>query len=391
MSLSEVQQKGFNACNARLGFKAGEVSKLPTNNKKIVFSKDPKQSSVPPKMITVSNIDELMSLLDLPDHGSDEHINYPQALSIKAADKLTSNNEHQLRNMLNCCVAGDARKVSDNDKALIHNSLFPMNIAAFAVDSYTVKSGEVLEIKDGTVTNIGTLTVEQGGQIKCDGTANLNCQNLIQNGTQTGSNYTINLSLPEISPAQAGPGDPGTKPTTPGEPGNPGANCNSHCKSAPTNGGKGHNGGPGGNGDNGTHGANGPILHCQVSSATGSIRIYAGAQEGQIGGNGGKGGDGGAGGAAGTSASNCPKAANGSQGDGGRGGDGGTGGNGGAGAQVYFHYSGSASIDPVFGTTNGAKGGNPGAPGAGPTNAGSGGHGDSGKPGAPPVIQALSM
>ena len=395
MSLSKEQQQNFEVCSKMLGFEAGMQSSFPSganNTGKVILSKDPAKSSVPPKLITVKSIDALKALINSPDVAIDEHVEYLPSLNlteVKSKSDLSKAQRRQLKRMALSYLIGKPNKVGNNDKELINNTMFPLSLATFSVDNYTVKSGEVLNLGDGTVHNYGTLTVEEGGQIESDGTAYLNCQTLIQQGQVSANTYTIRCEIPAIDPPQAEKGSLGSTPTAPGEKGQNGVKCGSHCKTSPTNGGKGTGGGNGGNGHDGLNGAHGPILYCQIANIEGNIAIYAGAQEGQKGGNGGNAGNGGPGGPPGDSPGGCPTAQTGPQGNGGTGGTGGTGGDGGDGAQIYFYYTGSGTVSPSFGTTNGGEGGSKGDRGQGIPEGDDGLPGGNGHPGAPPVIKAI--
>ncbi|SFU19129.1 hypothetical protein SAMN04489724_0105 [Algoriphagus locisalis] len=394
MSLSKEQLQNFHAFNQRLGFEPAAQSVFPqeVKNGRLILSKDPAKSSVPPKIITIKSLDELKALINAPDTGSDDHIDYLPSLNLavsKNKSELSKDDRLQLKKIALSYVIGNPDKVGSANIELINKLSFPLTLAAFTAENYTVKSGEILTLKDGVAPNFGTLTVEQGGQIESDGTAYLSCQKLIQQGQVTSGTYTIRCELPAIEPQKAESGTPGTTPTAPGEKGQNGVKCGSHCKTSPTNGGKGTGGGNGGHGHEGLHGSHGPILYCQIANIEGNIAIYAGAQEGQKGGDGGPAGNGGPGGPPGDSPSGCPTAQTGPQGNGGTGGDGNRGGDGGDGAQVYFTYSGSGSVSPFFGHTNGATGGLKGNKGTGIPDGDDGKPGGNGNPGAPPVIKAI--
>ncbi len=396
MSLSEEQQQNFEAFNKRLGFKSGTLSSFPLEKKategRVRLSKDPAKSSVPPKMITVNTIDELKALINAQDTGSDDHVDYLPSLNlaeVKSKSSLPKSQRQQLKKIALSYVIGNPDKVGSVNKELVNKISFPLVLAAYAAENYTVKSGEVLTLSDGTVNNFGTLTVEEGGQVESDGTAYLTCQNLIQQGQVSKGTFTIRVELPPINPPKAEKGTPGNTPTDPGEKGQNGVKCGNHCKTSPTNGGKGTGGGNAGHGYEGLHGAHGPILYCQIANLEGNIAIYAGAQEGQKGGDGGTGGNGGPGGPPGDSPSGCPTAQTGPQGNGGNGGDGRRGGDGGDGAQIYFTYSGLGTVSPSFGHTNGAEGGIRGERGTGIPDGDYGNPGGNGNPGAPAVIKIV--
>jgi hypothetical protein len=396
MSLSKEQQQHYDAFNKRLGFAPGMQSSFPSGEKatgRTRLSKDPAKSSVPPKLITVNDIGELKALINAPNTRRDDHVDYVPSLNlgaVKSKSDLPKDQRAQLKRMALSYLIGNPDKVGSDNKELINKMSFPLILAAFSVENYTVKSGEVLTLSDGTVHNFGTLTIEQGGQIESDGTTYLNCQNLIQQGQVSKGTYTIRCELPAIDPPKAENGIPGNTPTTPGEKGQNGVKCNSHCKTSPTNGGKGTGGGNGGHGHDGLHGAHGPILYCQIANIEGDIVLYAGAQEGQKGGDGGAGGNGGPGGPPGDSPGSCPTAQTGPQGNGGTGGDGGKGGDGGDGSQIYFTYSGSGTVSPAFGSSNGGEGGAKGNKGTGIPDGDYGHPKGNGSPGAPPVIKAVS-
>ena len=392
MNLSKEQQTDFDSYNEKLGFSKEVVSQFPSSSKAgaVVLSADPAKSSVPPKVITVNNLDELKELIGMPEtdtHSFMDHSFIRELLEKKNDGDLTKDDRHNVKLGATSYILGNSSGLKGTAMTTIYKAMFPMTLAAFTAENFTVTPENPLVLGDGTVNNFGTVTVEEGGQIE-SGTATLRCQNLIQQGPVNPGTYTIKVELPSISPTQAQSGDAGNSPTEKGPKGQNGVSCGSHCKTKPTDGGQGPGGQPGGNGHEGLNGAHGPILTCNIANAEGNISIYAGSQKGQDGGNGGNGGNGGPGGDPG----DCPSQCNGScasqgpSGNGGDGGNGGNGGDGGNGAQVYFSYSGSPSIFPTAPQSEGGNGGSFGTGGTGNENGSNGSEGEDGTGGKDPII-----
>ncbi|MCH7410661.1 hypothetical protein MM239_14735 [Belliella sp. DSM 111904] len=191
MPLTTEQQQNFEAFAARLGFQSGEhTSTLPmtgfkneASSKKRVFSKDPSLATTPHKLVSIGNIDALKAAIGASNHENDEHITYPDPLNIEPNVKkrdLSMNQVQHLKRIAHAYIHGNSKKISESDKTLINNTLFPTTLAAYSEPDYTVKSGEILELHEGTVANYGVLTVEPGGEIRVLGDASMNCQVFIQ-------------------------------------------------------------------------------------------------------------------------------------------------------------------------------------------------------------------
>lgn len=191
MPLSKEQQQNFEAFASRLGFQPGEhTSSLPSegykksaNSTKRVLSKDPAKTTTPHKLVSIGHIDALKAAIGASDDENDSHITYPEPLNLEANQKrrdLSSDQIQHLKRIAHAYIHGNSSKISESDKALINNTLFPTTLAAYSEPDYTVKSGEVLEIHAGTVANYGVLTVEPGGEILVLGDASMNCQVFIQ-------------------------------------------------------------------------------------------------------------------------------------------------------------------------------------------------------------------
>lgn len=394
MQLSDKQLQNYNDIKKRFGFGEDDRSAIIPNSVDsgvVIFSKDPAQSSIPPKLLTVNSVEDLKQLIGMATPSDADKINYPTPLTAdNARSEPSAKQKSHLNNVMRCCIAGDIDRIAESDKEMLKQAVFPMTLAAFSVEDHTVKSGEVLKLTGGTYNSFGTLTVEAGGQIECDGNAHLTCQNFIQEGTQPANNYTFNLAVPAITPAQAENGENGDDGEQ-GAAGDNGASCANHCKKKPGDGEQGHSGGDGGNGEYGANGINGPILQCQINNASGEISVLVGSQSGQDGGNGGNGGNGGAGGEPGSNADGkCESASAGPTGDPGHGGNGGIGGNGGDGAQLYLDYSGSPTFRTDVVTSEGGKGGTKGV-GGDNNSSYDGNPGADGMDGTDPVFEPSEM
>lgn len=191
MALSTEQQKQFEAQASRLGFQSGEhtsalggVNNLRKSSSGVtVLAADPAKTTLPHKLIALGSIDELKKVVGASNDNNDDHITYPESTGIDpntAKRDLTSDQIHHLKRLAHSYVYGKSHKISEEDKALINNTLFPSAMAAYSEPNYTVKSGEILRIEAGTVANYGILTVEKGGQILVVGDGSMTCQQFIQ-------------------------------------------------------------------------------------------------------------------------------------------------------------------------------------------------------------------
>jgi hypothetical protein len=137
-ALQDYQKQKFIGANLRLGLKQDEfmfdMSHPAFKKKEVVFSADPDKGDITGKVIPVTSIEELMRIAALPE-AEKENLN----------KKLT----------------------------------FPAKAAAFAAENLYIKSGQVVTLGqagDPSVYNFGTITVEEGGQIRVVGQVSINCQ-----------------------------------------------------------------------------------------------------------------------------------------------------------------------------------------------------------------------
>ena len=397
MELTSQQQSDFDAINERMGFGKTERSDFSKakSNEPIVLSADPSESTVPPKYIKVSKIEDLKSLFGWSPKVDTATLKtrVQEALpEIKDIGKLAKIDRHKIKVAATSYLLGYPHALGAEDLSAINSAMFPMTLATFSYDDVKVTKDSPLILKDGVWNNFGVVTVEPGGQIIGNGSANMNCQQLKQVGEQPSGSYTITVELPPITPVTAKNGGNGKTPTDKGVPGVDGTSCGSRCRYNPSNGGQGPGGQNGENGDNGLNGANGPILVCDLGEIDGKITIKAGSQKGQNGGKGGDGGNGGPGGPPGSCPGPCTCAKTGPQGHGGDGGRGGDAGDGGNGAQIHFSYTGNGIIYPTKIKSEPGEPGEGGTPGTGQNkdystgNGISKGDGNPGIPGDDPVI-----
>lgn len=161
-----------------------------------VLSGDPDQSHLPPTLVRVNDVAHLKALSGLPDEHyvsrklSDRTVEYPAPLDERRAQIVAESrnqcdleyrlNDDELRDVRRAArayVMGHSEKVKSHEP-VINAMLFPTQLAVFAGESIVVTKDKPLIITgDHPVSlNYGSITVEDGGQIIIQVTAEITSQ-----------------------------------------------------------------------------------------------------------------------------------------------------------------------------------------------------------------------
>lgn len=145
-------------------------------------SKAGRKSLATPHRVTLDNIDQARALINggaTRTSGSNEettgHVNAPG-----------EKNERQLRRALFAQLLGHAGEHVSEDPADddVRKRFFPMNLTVYAGEDIEIKKGEVLTIEpdghDPVLVTYGTVTLEQGGLIRCEAPVLLIVQRFIK-------------------------------------------------------------------------------------------------------------------------------------------------------------------------------------------------------------------
>jgi hypothetical protein len=179
-TLNDSHREAFNKVAARLGFQPGETTvdqSHPALKKELFAFGADDNADIGGKVIPVSSIADLKTLIGLPDHPEDAHVNYPQAL----AKELAPDSDDLHNSIKTAAVAyllGDPKKVADYED-LINHALFPGKVLAFNADDLNVADGQTVVLGtsgETEVYNFGTITVAATGKITVVGNTSVNCQ-----------------------------------------------------------------------------------------------------------------------------------------------------------------------------------------------------------------------
>jgi len=114
--LSAANLENYKAANQNLGLPEETQTHAPVKHlksKTVVYSSDPLESDVPPKVLMVSSIEELKKIMGNPVQ-QDKHIEYPPALSRKLSLRMVNaKNLDDLKKVL-------TPKEHDNIKKAMH-------------------------------------------------------------------------------------------------------------------------------------------------------------------------------------------------------------------------------------------------------------------------------
>lgn len=395
--LSLERQKRFAATNKKLGLPAEQGTHTPVDhpkNKTIIYSSDPEESDVPPKLVTVNSIADLRKMLGFDDAS--------QMIAKKSATVLTANlkalesihkiktanlsDGKPLKDQLSTQQKAELKTASvqlvttgapelEKYESLLNEVQFPMKMAVFSDPAPKVIDGTAVikSGKDGlpVTWNYSEIIMGPEGKIRQETDFIMVTDSLESSNGATGD-LPINNTPPDYSepapeggtsgpPGQAGGGTAGVAKANNSKKG-----CPIECYTPPGDGKPGTQGADGGDGSPGQKGGAMSSLTITINEKlTGKIIIQAGGGNGQVGGKGGKGADGGEGGPPGSCPTQCTAANKGPQGPGGQGGMGGNGGDGGDVGVIIIKLPFDMAQPPVDLTPVGGKGGNNGSPGEG--------------------------
>lgn len=405
-SLSKSQQVAYSATNVRFGLNADEVTHGPVSipeGKNVIFSSDPFESDVPPKLITINSIQEYKKVTGF-DTGEINKQSTPHNLdNIKvsalsmfsegktspktkfSAEDYTPEDKRMLRQAAQEFVVGDAARMEAMTDH-INAAFFPTKVAMFSSTDPLVIDGTVTvkPSSDGkaVVWNYPSVTMGPSGKIIQETDFVLNTDVLQSSTGDNGDIIIDNTPPPYSSPANDGSTSPTPSKAGGGTSGEQAQStskgCPWYCKKEPGTGDTGKKGPDGGNGTPGGKGGTMSALTMTITkTVTGKVLISASGGNGQDGGKGGKGTDGGPGGDPGTKPANaCTAASAGAQGPGGKGGMGGNGGDGGDVGAIIIKIPYDMQQPQSVIIPTGGRPGNAGSPGQGGTGAPSGGPGD---------------
>ncbi len=340
----------------------------------MILSHDPERSHIPPKFVTITDVDMMKNLCGVADETAKATgVIHPIPPAVhEVGYSVSSPTDPHVCQAMSAYIHGNSELVS-SWKPTLNRLRFPIQAAVFTGGSITIDPGHPLRL-EGTEAKpfaglFNVVTIDNGGQIITKGPGTVSVDEMkmalpIQDNNvllSVGDNVT---TLVALGGDGGNGGDGGDGANAKG--GSTGAAATSKDKSSCNLAGA---GGPGGDGTDATKGGDGgdggnalPVTY-NVTTMNGNYLVGSvggNGGDGGIGGKGGDGGDGGPGGAAytGHTDSTCAAGAQGKGGNGGKAGDGGKGGNGGNGDKVYINYTSGAPIINM--TTQKANGGNGG-------------------------------
>lgn len=352
-------------------------------------------SMMPPRMVTVQNVDELKELGGIPDDlyknglmrvHHEPLAEWNQARNALEKSSLSVKETDDLCHAFKTYMFGNSKTVQSYKDA-INRHYFPMQIALFAGEDIVVDPEHPLIVESQgdtpVVVSFNKITVKRGGLIQNNALATWEVTQMVLEDQVNPVYNFINLGTDGGAggtPAPQGKAAVGDKGSNAVE----GDKC---CKTQAGQGGKGRKGDDGKPGVTGENGGNTKEVIARIKVVDGPLVALSVGGNGGEGGKGGKAGTGGDGGPGGNGTSHCSAGAQGPGGDGGDGGPGGKGGDGGNGASVYIYYEtlgpgGSISLGDPTGHGKGARGGDGGEYGSAGTGNPNGADGKGGDGGA---------
>lgn len=144
----------------------------------------------PVKVLKTSCLDELKSWVGVPDEHYDSgdvehHLSVPSAepasLAAKDVNGLTAEQRETLVEGATAYVWGHSKKAA-HWKSQVENFFAPFSVPVFALDNITVTAEHpwIIEGTPPQVINVGTITVEPGGEIIVKTSATINGETLNQ-------------------------------------------------------------------------------------------------------------------------------------------------------------------------------------------------------------------
>jgi len=192
MPLAQNQQKAFNDRLKELQMDPSKV--LPkitpaTHKGPIVLSANPKESSIPPHIVTLTSVDEVKRLAGNPDTEFENGIMtdhhevqppWPAAMNGKAPSELTAEQNRRINAAEMAYIYGHSKNHASY-KTIIEQHKYPADFAVFAaLDVCLDATNSPLIVKSESAINLGTLTICEGGSIKFEANATMTVQNMVK-------------------------------------------------------------------------------------------------------------------------------------------------------------------------------------------------------------------
>lgn len=191
--LTAEQQAAFRARLALAGIDADRVVKYvgpDTQAGQIMASVDPAQSTIPPHIMTVPDIDTLKRLHGNPDAHYESGLMqghhkapapWPQELAGLTPESATARQKVQVHEAHLVWLYGNSAGVQSYKDAI--NALeYPRQIPVFAAEDLVVTAANspyvITPSESGHI--YGTVTIYSGGSIAFQGSVDFNCQQLVQ-------------------------------------------------------------------------------------------------------------------------------------------------------------------------------------------------------------------
>lgn len=187
-TLQDHHKKNFMEVNKRLGLSPDghmlKASHAAFENDRPFFDAGQASSHIVSKSIEVASIAELKRLLGLPNDRGDDHVDYPDSLdtfkstSPESLTGISNEMKGQITKAATAYVLGNPEKVKEYED-LINTHLFPGKALVFSIEDLYIRSGQTIILGrsgENEIYNVGTITVEKGGEIRVEGNTSLHCQ-----------------------------------------------------------------------------------------------------------------------------------------------------------------------------------------------------------------------
>lgn len=190
--LSPAQQQAFHDRLKELRMDPSKVvPKITPETHKgpVVLSADPKKSSVPPHIVTVTSLDEVKRLAGNPDEDYvkgviQEHHEiqpaWPAGKNDKDPSELKPEENRRIQAAEYAYLYGNS-KHHRSYKAIIEKHKYPVDFAVFAAEDICLDSrNSPLIISSESAHNYGTMTICEGGSIKFEANAVMTVQKMVK-------------------------------------------------------------------------------------------------------------------------------------------------------------------------------------------------------------------
>lgn len=200
-NLNKTQQDYYDQVLEILGIDASQVQKgiiliNATDGHGYLSSHDKYPTLANPFHVTIPDLETLQSLTG----GADMQANQAKAASVripepwsasnseKSYETLNQQEEKNIRQALTAAALGYRDRVKSYDQ-IVQQCYFPLRTIAYAGETITIKRGQTLTIEpeghDPVIVNFKVLTLEEGGQIKCEAPVILILQKFIKTPTSS--------------------------------------------------------------------------------------------------------------------------------------------------------------------------------------------------------------